>query len=61
MGKAYDAIKKQIALATKETITERQDICRNCEFAKLGICTKCGCVIRYKTKFAQAKCPMGYW
>ena len=61
MGKKFDAIKKSVSLATKIVIETRQGLCESCDFAKYGICKKCGCVIKMKTQFVNAKCPIGKW
>lgn len=61
MGKKFEAIKRSVSLATKDVIETRREICATCEFAKLGICTKCGCVLKMKTQFVAAKCPIGKW
>lgn len=51
-----------------DIIQERLRICNTgsggdgkCEFQKLGVCTKCGCVVESKVKFAQSECPIGRW
>jgi hypothetical protein len=45
----------------KELEEKRKEICNNCEKNKIGICTKCGCVIKFKVKFEQNQCPLGKW
>ena len=42
---------------------ERFSICKECpELIKLtNQCKKCGCFMKIKTKFKQAKCPLGKW
>jgi hypothetical protein len=40
---------------------KRKQVCRDCEKNKLGVCTKCGCVIKLKVKFEQNQCPLGKW
>lgn len=39
----------------------RLKICEECEFRKLLICGRCGCVINLKVKLARAKCPIDKW
>jgi membrane protease subunit (stomatin/prohibitin family) len=48
-------------LANQETRDQRVKICNDCEYAKLGFCTKCGCVIQIKTSFKVQTCPEGKW
>lgn len=40
---------------------ERERICLTCEFLRMGICKKCGCVIKAKVKFANSSCPIKKW
>ena len=42
---------------------ERLDICKKCDlFQKdTGLCKKCLCVMKLKTKLKNAKCPIGKW
>ena len=47
--------------ASDETIKERWEICRKCEFYKLWQCTKCGCIASQKVKQQSETCPAGYW
>lgn len=41
----------------------RYDICKPCDNFKkeLATCTKCGCFMKVKVKFENAKCPEGKW
>ena len=45
----------------KRYFDERYLICEKCEFNKLSICQKCGCVLKAKTKAEDAECPVGKW
>ena len=45
----------------KRYFDERYHICQKCEFNKLSICQKCGCVLKAKTKAEYAECPIGKW
>lgn len=38
----------------------RLDICNQCEENIKGICDKCGCVLKAKTK-SNSKCPLNKW
>lgn len=40
---------------------DRATICAGCPFSKAGICTKCGCPLKAKTRSIQSKCPEGKW
>ena len=48
-------------LASKELEEERKIICSNCDKSKVGICTQCGCIIKFKVKWIPHKCPLGKW
>jgi hypothetical protein len=48
-------------LTDKETEIRRKEICDSCEKSKLGVCTKCGCVLKLKVKFEQNTCPLNKW
>jgi hypothetical protein len=45
----------------KETQEKRKQICSDCEKRKLGICTKCGCIIEMKIRWEISSCPIGKW
>ena len=45
----------------KKYFAERYNICKSCEFNKLSICEKCGCVLKAKTMAEDAECPVGKW
>ena len=47
----------------KETKKERLDICIKCELLQkdIGMCKNCLCIVKFKTKFANEKCPIGKW
>ena len=40
---------------------ERAIICADCEKNKLGICTKCGCVLIAKIRSPHEVCPLKKW
>jgi hypothetical protein len=48
-------------LAPEEVVQKRLEICDGCEHKKLGICTKCGCIIAAKTRSVHAECPLQKW
>lgn len=39
----------------------RLNICAICPAKRVGVCTKCGCVINLKTKLKTEKCPLNKW
>ena len=47
----------------KEIAQSRFDICKKCENLNhvFFTCEKCGCFMKAKVKFSQAKCPIGKW
>lgn len=49
--------------ASDEEQEKRMSICEACpRFVKLTTqCLECGCVMKLKTKLAQATCPLGKW
>jgi len=66
----------QVGIADKETIQNRRDTCRFCEFASksknpkfnatngltnMSTCSKCHCLIVAKTQLNSEKCPEGKW
>ena len=44
-----------------EEVKKRLDICGSCEFFNMGLCKKCGCIMKFKTKLTNATCPVGKW
>lgn len=46
-----------------DEFNKRKDICLSCENIQMfnTICGKCGCVIDYKAKYQESKCPVGKW
>ena len=64
-----NAIKNKVILATEEQAKERLDICLTCEFFVIqpegsimpARCSKCGCGMKVKSRFAAASCPIGKW
>lgn len=48
-------------LSEKRIAKQRYSICVQCpEFSK-GICKQCGCIMKLKTKLANATCPLNKW
>lgn len=48
-------------IAPAHVITGRGRMCEGCDFAKEGVCGKCGCLIMAKVMLATEKCPVGKW
>lgn len=40
---------------------KRMDICNGCDYKRGNRCGKCGCVLSFKTRSINAKCPVGKW
>ena len=60
MRTAPKAVKNSI-IHDEEVLKMRWDLCSGCEFLKDDKCDKCGCFMKVKHKFSQAKCPIGKW
>ncbi len=48
-------------MARDATVQERLAHCEPCEHNKMGICKRCGCIIKGKVRFANQRCPIGLW
>lgn len=59
-GYFYWFISKFVELKNYKIYSKRMEICNNCEFNKNGICEKCGCILKAKTK-SDSKCPLEKW
>lgn len=42
-------------------VKRRLDICKSCEHFYAGVCKKCGCIMKFKTKLRDATCPVEKW
>jgi len=50
------------AFMASEYVTDaRRAHCDPCEHNKMGICKRCGCLIKAKTRLANQRCPIGLW
>lgn len=60
---AMDYVQNKIEHVDEEQYKERLNICNQCEYKNhvLGICKKCGCLLREKAKHTRASCPIGKW
>ena len=67
MGKSAVRTAKDIArnprIAPNAVVEYRMSICGGCEYYDNthNRCKKCGCLLRAKTKFLGAKCPIKKW
>jgi hypothetical protein len=61
--KPWDIINPETEWATDEVKDFRYDICKKCpEFLSATTqCKQCGCIMKIKTRMAQATCPIGKW
>lgn len=46
-----------------KTRRERFNICKGCPelITPINVCGQCGCLMKLKTKLADATCPLGKW
>ena len=63
MVKPWDLLNPKKQRSEEELYTYRLDICDKCpELIQLSQqCKKCGCVMPFKAKLKEAKCPLGKW
>jgi hypothetical protein len=45
----------------EDTHKQRLSLCDSCEHNKFNVCKKCGCLIKLKTQWAGASCPIKKW
>lgn len=48
-------------MARSSTAEDRLAHCEPCEHNKMGICKRCGCIVKAKVRFANQRCPIGLW
>ena len=41
--------------------SDREMLCGSCPHNKVGICTKCGCILKIKVRLWSSECPIGKW
>jgi hypothetical protein len=58
-----DLLNPKTAKAPVDIVNERYSICLSCEHLLNATkqCKKCGCFMKAKTIYADAKCPVGKW
>jgi hypothetical protein len=54
-------LKIDVPRVSDEVAIERYSICEGCPSLKLGICTECGCRMKWKVRLSAASCPIGKW
>lgn len=59
----WDLFNKKMNRVSSKIQDERLKICEECpQFIKLtSQCKKCGCLMKQKTKLADASCPLNKW
>ena len=60
---AMDYVQNKIEHVSDDKYKERLEICNICEYKNqvLGVCKKCGCLLKEKAKHVRAECPIGKW
>jgi hypothetical protein len=48
-------------IADLDLQNQRWAICKTCEDLSEQRCLKCGCIMPFKVKLEEAKCPTGKW
>lgn len=57
-----DLVTGKLKFASRSVKEDRRALCNNCEVQNShGVCTACGCVIRWKVLLRESKCPMELW
>lgn len=54
-------IKPLNVFTSQQVVQERVAVCKFCEHRALSMCTRCGCFIPAKVRFAGSNCPEGLW
>jgi len=58
----FQEIKDFLLEKPSQIANERLVTCKQCEYyTRVGICSKCGCVLAIKARIPQMKCPIGKW
>lgn len=62
-ARPWDIFNKKIQKASEDLANYRMEICNGCEFyiSLTTQCSKCGCLMKSKTKLPNASCPIGKW
>ena len=56
-----DKITGNLKYVDKDVSNARLAQCHSCPNLKIGMCTKCGCIVEFKTRYEQSSCPEGKW
>ena len=51
----------KLHFAESSTAAARLKLCRSCENYRIGLCARCGCLVRIKAKIQMASCPAQKW
>ena len=57
----WDMFNPKSERVSDETFGLRMAICNGCPNLVLGVCTACGCVMKWKATLGKATCPLGKW
>ena len=53
---------KNVIIHDEDIVNRRWDICKACpELTDSNRCLQCGCFMKFKTKIATSRCPIGKW
>ena len=56
-----DKLTGKIKYVPKDVSEFRLGQCHSCEHLKIGLCTQCGCIVEFKTRYEESSCPLGKW
>lgn len=57
-----DYVANRIEMSDDSLSNKRLEICNACEHMnRLGVCNKCGCLLKAKVKYEKSSCPIGKW
>jgi len=57
----WDMFNPKSERVSDETFGARMAVCNGCPKLVLGVCTSCGCVMKWKATLGKATCPLGKW
>ena len=62
-ARPWDFLNPEVEYVPEDIQNARLDACHSCElYIKVpGVCKKCGCIMKLKTKLAHAYCPIDKW
>ena len=56
-----DKITGNLKYVDKAASDARLAQCHSCPNLRIGMCTKCGCIVDFKVRYEQSACPEGKW